>query len=74
MNNKPFTLKFDKTPTMIYIQHENVGIGELYLDGKPLGGLQEIEIKAESKTGTTFPELKLKVVPFKLAKFGAKER
>jgi len=70
-----FELKFDETPTLIYVQKVSRGIGELYLNGKRLTGLQEIEIKAESKTDEyiCFPELKLKVIPEKLAEFGMQE-
>jgi hypothetical protein len=70
MIEKPFELRLKTTPTLIYIQSDNVGIGKLYLNGKQIHGLQEIEIKSESKTGTCFPELKLKIVPNKLTEFG----
>lgn len=66
-------LKFDKIPTLIYVQEEKTGIGKLYLNGKRLTGLQEVEIRAETKTGICFPELKLKIIPEKLAEFGTGE-
>jgi len=68
-----FELKFDEAPALVYVQKSNIGIGELYLNGKRLSGLQEIEIKAASKTEVCFPELKLKIVPTELAKFGTQE-
>jgi hypothetical protein len=73
MTEKPFELKLDKTPILVYIQKETHGMGELYLNGKRLTGLQEIEIKAETKTEICFPELKLKIIPKKLAEFGTQE-
>jgi hypothetical protein len=69
-----FELKFDEAPTLIYIQKANRGIGELYMNGKRLTGLQEIEIKAQSNDEKIyFPELKLKIMPEKLAEFGTQE-
>ena len=68
-----FSLKFDKVPMLVYVQKEKQGIGELYLSGKRLLGLQEIEIKAETKSGICFPELKLKIVPEKLAELVTQE-
>jgi len=72
-NDKMFELKFDTPPLLAYIQKEPCGMGELYLRGKRLCGLQEIEIKAETRDATRVPELKLKIVPEKLAEFGARE-
>lgn len=73
MLDKPFKLKLDKTPTLVYIQHEKYGIGELHINGKRIFGLQKIEIKAATKTHCSFPELKLKIGPEKLAEFGTLE-
>jgi hypothetical protein len=65
MLDKPFELKMDKTPTLVYVQKENVGVGELYLNGKILHGLQEVVIEATTKDEvTTAPcTLRLKIIP-----------
>ena len=74
MLNKPFKIELDSTPTLVYIQKRDIGIGELYINGKKINGLQEIEITAATSTGTCFPELKIKVVPSALAEFGTGEK
>lgn len=63
----PFELKMEKTPTLVYIQKENFGVGELYLNGKRVKGLQMVLIKASTKTGNSCPSLVLKVFPEGLA-------
>ena len=69
MLEKPFELKFDITPTLIYIQKDKTGIGELFLNGKRVKGLQEITIEAAANTDfVSFPSLMLKVIPETLAK------
>lgn len=65
-----FSLVFDEAPTLVYVQKSKVGIGELYLNGKRLYGLQKIELEAETSAETSFPELRLTVVPSALAEFG----
>lgn len=73
MLDKPYEHTFRKKPMLMYIQHENHGIGELYLNGKRIYGLQEIEILAQTATDACFPKLKLKIIPEELAKFGTLE-
>jgi len=58
-NYIPFNL--DHTPSIIYIQNKPDGIGQLYIDGKRITGLIDIEIKAETKRDTVTPQMKLKV-------------
>ena len=69
MLDKLFELKMDKTPTLVYVQKQNRGIGELYLNGIRVKGLQEITIQASTKTGDQmiYPILKMQVVPEVLA-------
>lgn len=70
MLDKPFELKMDKTPTLVYVQEKNIGIGKLYLNGIRIEGLQAISIEANTRTlsQSPCPILKIQVVPEVLAK------
>lgn len=59
MNFNKFEL--NTTPEIIYTQDKADGIGKLYINGKRITGLIEIEIKAETKKDTITQPLKLKV-------------
>jgi hypothetical protein len=59
MKLKKFEL--NTTPEIIYTQDKADGIGKLYINGKRITGLVEIEIKAETKRNTVTMPLRLKV-------------
>lgn len=59
MNYREF--KLSTTPEIVYTQNKADGIGKLFINGKQITGLIEIEIKAETKRDTNTPPLKLEI-------------
>ncbi|MFW9969298.1 MAG: hypothetical protein ACFFDF_03795 [Candidatus Odinarchaeota archaeon] len=61
--------EIETTPEIIYTQNKANGIGKLYINGKQITGLIEIEIKAETKRDTITSPLELKIKRVKKNEF-----
>ncbi|MFA6056286.1 MAG: hypothetical protein WC769_13035 [Thermodesulfovibrionales bacterium] len=60
---------FENTPTLLYMQEKETGIGKLYLNGKLVQGLQKISIEAETDSDfVSFPKLRIETTPQLFAK------
>jgi len=49
-NGQEMSIKLDKVPSLLYINEDGNGCGQVYLKGVRVKGVQQVNIKAESLT------------------------
>lgn len=54
MNDNGFTIKFDKTPALVFIIEHGGRKAHMIQDGKKVGGVKSIEIKANAGEMATY--------------------